>query len=83
MITNRYPVYTGSVLFLLVRLVLYLANGRDLLGCAAGAVVLPVCEAGEHLRVPGRADHQVGHARLPHALWVTELVHAPVQAEDV
>ncbi len=55
----------------------YLANGRDLLGGATGAVVLPVRQAGEHFRVPRGADHEVGHARLSQALRVAELVHAP------
>jgi hypothetical protein len=55
----------------------HLTNRRNLFGGTTGAVVASVGQAGEHLRVPGRADHQVGNARLAHAPRVTELVHAP------
>ena len=55
----------------------YLANWRDVLGGAAGSVVASVRQAGEHLGVPGRADHHVGHADPVQLARVAELVEAP------
>ena len=54
-----------------------LADGREVLGCAAGGVVPTVGEAGEDLGVPGRADHHVRQLQGIQPQRVTELVHAP------
>ena len=40
-------------------------------------MVASVRQAGEHLGVPGRADHHVGHADPVQLARVAELVEAP------
>ena len=44
---------------------------------AAGGVIVPVVETGEHVTAPGGADHQVGHADGLQAVGATEGLDTP------
>ena len=58
---------------------LYLTERGYLFGRAAGRVVPVVGQAGEHLRVPRRAQHHVRDLGRAEAYGVAERLHTPAK----